>query len=92
MDNPNTLSTLGNKGSKKITELRANHKRLENTKEQKTKTKPKTKTKQEQKTNKTKTTWCNIMISERNKHLLAFAWQLLCSVIIRGKSCNDVLI
>jgi hypothetical protein len=113
MDNPNTLSTLGNQGNNKITELPAisqklktkhntentiifilmwNHKRLENTKNKKTKTKPNTKTKQEQKTNKIKTTWCNIMISERNKHLLAFAWQLLCSVIIRGKSCNDVLI
>jgi hypothetical protein len=56
------------------------------------KQKPKTKTKQEQKTNKTKTTWCNIMISERNKHILTFAWQLLCNVIIRGKSCNEVLI
>jgi hypothetical protein len=61
-------------------------------KKTKTKTKPNTKTKQEQKTNKTKTTWCNIMTSERNKHLLAFAWQLLCSVIIRGKGYNDVLI
>ena len=48
MDNPNTLSTLGNKGNNKITELRANHKRLENTKKQKTKTKPKTKTKNKQ--------------------------------------------
>jgi hypothetical protein len=107
MDNPNTLSTLGNKGSNKITELRAfsqklktkhntentiifilmwSHKRLENTK------KNKKQIKQEQKTNKTKTTWCNTMISERNKHVLAFAWLLLCSVIIRGKSCKKVLI
>jgi hypothetical protein len=44
---------------------------LENTKKQKTKTKTKiknkNKTKQEQKISKTKTTWCNTMISERKK-------------------------
>jgi hypothetical protein len=32
------------------------------------------------------------MISERNKHVLVFDWQLLCSIIFRCKSCNEVLI
>ena len=32
------------------------------------------------------------MISERNKPILTLAWQLLCSVIVRGKSRNEVLV
>ena len=48
--------------------------------------------KQNKKQTKLNTTWLNTMIFERNKHLLVFAWPLLCSVIIRGKGCNEVLI
>jgi hypothetical protein len=68
---------LGNKGNNKLPNSEQTTKDWKIQKKQKTKTKPKTKTKQEQKTSKTKTTWCNIMISERNKHLLAFEQELL---------------
>jgi hypothetical protein len=51
--------------------------KIQKNKKQEQKLKTKTKTKQEQKTNKTKTSWCNTMFSERNKHLLVFDWQLM---------------
>jgi translation elongation factor EF-G len=56
--------------------------KYQKTKKQKRKLKTKTKTKQEQKINKTKTTWCNTIISERKKNILWFLLGNCCVVLL----------